>query len=68
MLTSPSETSEYLKERGDNISSKLIISGNLAVDTFFTISGLLLSYNFMTSRYEKICFSLLDHYIHRYTR
>ncbi|XP_063924569.1 nose resistant to fluoxetine protein 6-like [Zophobas morio] len=68
MLTNPSETSEYLKERVDDISSKLIINGTLAVDTFFTISGLLLSYNFMTTRHEKIGFSVFDHYVHRYLR
>lgn len=42
--------------------------GDVAVETFFVITGLLLSYNFMKAREKGIKFSLVKYYTHRFFR
>jgi peptidoglycan/LPS O-acetylase OafA/YrhL len=52
----------------DHLLSSIIMAASVAVDTFFTISGLLLVYLFMKSNDKGVKFSLPMFYLHRILR
>lgn len=42
--------------------------GDLSVDTFLMMGGMLICYNFMQAREKKVPFNILKYYLHRYIR
>ncbi|XP_063927799.1 nose resistant to fluoxetine protein 6-like [Zophobas morio] len=59
---------KYLIQWTDHPYSMCLISSTLSVDTFFTITGALTSYTFMTEMHEKRPFNLFRYFLHRYLR
>ncbi|XP_044255135.1 nose resistant to fluoxetine protein 6-like [Tribolium madens] len=60
--------SKHIVEWSDSLNSMFVSSGTLSVDTFLTISGVLMSYGFIKSKTKKIRFNLCFYYLHRYLR
>lgn len=50
------------------IENTVVLSANMAVDTFFTVSGLLIVYVFMLAKENNRKITLPMFYIHRYVR
>ncbi|XP_063927525.1 nose resistant to fluoxetine protein 6-like [Zophobas morio] len=59
---------KYVLQWTDKLHSMVLISATLSVDTFFTISGVLMSYGFMKTKYRSTRFNILFYYCHRYVR
>nr|XP_015835057.1 PREDICTED: nose resistant to fluoxetine protein 6-like isoform X4 [Tribolium castaneum] len=58
----------HIVEWSDSLSSMFVASASLSVDTFFTISGVLMSYGFIKSKTRNVRFNLVSYYLHRYLR
>ncbi|KAL3267592.1 hypothetical protein HHI36_011710 [Cryptolaemus montrouzieri] len=67
-LTFPSANFIDIFHWADSLHSMLLVSGTLAVDTFFVVGGTLVSYMYMQAMEKKIKFNILIYYLHRYIR
>ncbi|KAJ3657612.1 hypothetical protein Zmor_009399 [Zophobas morio] len=67
-LSSSITNTNQLMHWPEKLHSMFILSGDISVDTFFTIGGTLVSYGFMSARHNNLRFNLLQYYLHRYLR
>ncbi|KAF5285095.1 hypothetical protein FQA39_LY16784 [Lamprigera yunnana] len=58
----------HVEEWTNTITSKILNAASLGVDTFFFISGLLLSYNERNSLKKCVKFNIIKYYMNRYLR
>ncbi|XP_046393589.1 nose resistant to fluoxetine protein 6-like [Ischnura elegans] len=64
-----SDNPRFLTEKYDDLDVSVVLSGNLLVDTFFIITGYLLSYHFiLESGRIKSAWNIFWIYLHRYIR
>ncbi|KAF5285094.1 hypothetical protein FQA39_LY16783 [Lamprigera yunnana] len=69
MLLKMGTTSQlHIDEWRNTVTSKILYGAPLGVDTFFLISGLLLSYNERNSLKKCVKFNIIKFYINRYLR
>lgn len=58
----------HVNEYQRTLGFVFLVHGDLAVDTFLMMGGMLIAYNFMQAREKKVSFNILKYYLHRYLR
>ncbi|KAJ8909465.1 hypothetical protein NQ315_011234 [Exocentrus adspersus] len=68
MVSAPVLNFKDIFEWVNSLRSMTIASGTLAVDSFFTMGGVLLVYTYLKARHNGTKFNIFQFYIHRYLR